>query len=182
MHTKQQPANDEHSNNRRKPGRNGASATLRVPPNNDNGKHYKHAIGGRIIDRDSGPGRRKDSCHRDMVSFTQVQGQCRQGHSSIAIHSRIPHKREFVIRPSSDEGRLAEVAAAHVPSASHSARRWVSRVVGRRPACLDFNGFVPFGSAGRATCSWAPGSAGASVRALPASAAAAARACSGQAR
>lgn len=73
MHTKQQPANDEHSNNRCEPRRNGASATLRVPPNNDNGKHHKHAIGGRIIDRDSGPGRRKDSCHRDIVSFTRYK-------------------------------------------------------------------------------------------------------------
>jgi len=99
MHTKQQPANDEHSNNRRKPGRNGASATLRVPPNNDNGKHHKHAIGGGIIDRDSGPGRRKDSCHWDMVSFTRAQGQYRQRHNSVAKHPRIPHKREFVIRP-----------------------------------------------------------------------------------
>ena len=117
MHAKQQPANDEHTNNRRKPGRNRASATLRVPPNNDDGKHHKHAIGGGIIDGDSGPGRRKESCHRDMVSFTQVQGHCRQRHSSVTKHWRIPHKREFVIRPRSDEEPIAGVAVTQVPSA-----------------------------------------------------------------
>ena len=73
MHAKQQPHNDEHSNNRRKTRGNGASTALRVPPNNDNGKHHKHPISGGIIDRNSGPGHRKNIYHRGMISFTRIR-------------------------------------------------------------------------------------------------------------
>jgi hypothetical protein len=69
MHAEQQPDNEEYCDNRRKPGGNRTPAALRVPPNNDNGEQHEHAIGGGVIDKNSGPGRRKNICHWGMVSF-----------------------------------------------------------------------------------------------------------------